>query len=170
MDKTATLSVSSLTGNTAYIAAAAVEAAQEIGWAIHDLEEGATPQTDVVIVCFWCRRSSLDDKSLDVLARCEGKRILALGTFGGYPTSAYAKRVRDNVRARICERNECLGVFLCQGKLPKKRIDARRALPPDRPHYLDDYAYERVLEGLNHPNATDRLNAKAFTRDYLPSD
>lgn len=170
MEKRATISVSSRTGNTAYIAAAAEEAAREIGWDVRAWEKGESPDTDVVIICFWCRRSSLDDDSLGMLERCNGKQILALGTFGGYPTSAYAKRVRDNVRERISEHNECLGVFLCQGRLPKKRIEARRTLPADRPHYLDDYGYERAMEGLNHPNATDRLHAKAFTRDFLPSD
>ncbi len=170
MSKEVTFSVSSLTGNTRLVANGACEAAIDLGWSIRDAQPGQLPKTDVVVVCFWCRRNSLDDASLEFLSRCEGKRILALGTFAGYPTSAYAQRVRDNVAAAIAERNECLGVFLCQGKLKEQRIEARRALPPEDPHHLDDFGYERLMEGLNHPNATDVLYAKAFVRDYLPKD
>lgn len=170
MTRQATVSISSITGNTATIARGVVEAAESIGWTVAEAQAGQGPETDVVIICFWCRRNSLDDESLEFLSRCEGKRILALGTFGGYPTSAYAARVRANVAAAISERNECLGVFLCQGKLKEQRIEKRRALPPEDPHYLDDFGYERLMEGLNHPNATDILYAKAFARDYLPKD
>ncbi|MBQ9068465.1 MAG: hypothetical protein IJ131_05280 [Eggerthellaceae bacterium] len=169
MQKEATIAVSSRTGNTAYIAEGVVDAARSTGWTIVETENGKAPKTDVVVICFWCRRHSLDDASLEYLSLCEGKRILALGTFGGYPTGAYAKKVRDNVANAISERNECLGVFLCQGKLNESRIEKRRALPPDDPHHLDDFGYERALEGLKHPNETDLLYAKAFTRDFLPS-
>lgn len=168
MPKNATLFVSSITGNTATIAAGVRDALEELGWNISEARPCVPPEGDVVIVCFWCRKSSLDPKSLKLVERCSGQRILLFGTMGGFPVGAYGERVRSNVIAKVSERNECLGVFLCQGKVKESRIDERRSLPESDPHRLDDWGVKRLVEGQNHPNATDVLYAQAFLRDYLP--
>lgn len=162
----ASMAISSVTGNTASIAQAVRSAAEEAGWTINDVV-GPNPPDDVVIVCFWCRKSTLDPKSLKFVESCSGKRVLLFGTMGGYPVGAYADRVRANVTSKVCERNECLGVFLCQGKVNPERIEMRRNLPESDPHHLDDRGLARLTEGLNHPDATDMANARAFALDYL---
>ncbi len=167
--KTVTLHVSSITGNTAQIAEGVRKTLDELGWTVFDAQPGAAPGTEVVVMCFWCRKSSLDPKSLEYLKRCKGKKILLFGTIGGWPAGKYGALVRANVTTTVEEHNECLGVFLCQGRVRQQRIDERRALPPDHPHYLDDWGVVRLTEGLNHPNATDILYAQAFARDYLPT-
>ena len=168
MAKSATLFISSVTGNTATIAAGVREALEELGWTVSESRPCVPPEDDVVIVCFWCRKSSLDPKSLKFIDRCDGQRILLFGTMGSFPVGAYGELVRSNVQAKVSERNECLGVFLCQGKVKAGRIDERRNLPESDPHHLDDWGVKRLTEGQNHPNATDVLYAQAFLRDYLP--
>ena len=167
MTRSAAIAVSSLTGNTAAIAGGVQSALRDMGWITHELEPGTIPHDDVVIVCFWCRKSSLDDASLKTVQACRGKKIIAFGTFGGYPQSTYADLVRANVTAAIEMENECLGGFLSQGKVSMKRVEARRALPESDPHYLDDWGLERLMEGQNHPNATDVHYARAFAHDRL---
>ena len=165
--KSATMFVSSATGNTAAIAQGVKAALADIGWAVRDARPCVPPEDDTVIVCFWCRKSTLDPKSIRLVESLEGKRVLLFGTMGGWPVGKYAELVRANVTALVAERNECLGVFLCQGKVRPERIEERRALPADHPHHLDDWGFARLTESLNHPNATDVLYAQAFARDYL---
>ena len=167
MAKSATIAISSLTGNTAAIADGVQSALRDMGWTMREHVEGITPPDDVVVVCFWCRKSSLDDASMRTVQACHDKKIIAFGTFGGYPQSTYADLVRANVTTVIERENECLGVFLSQGKVNPKRIESRRALPSDDPHYLDDWSLERLMEGQNHPNATDVQYARAFAHDKL---
>jgi hypothetical protein len=170
MEKNASLWISSITGNTAMIAEGVRQTLEDLGWAVSDAALGLEPEENVVLICFWCRKSSLDPKSLEFLETCRGKRILLFGTFGGFPAGKYAQLVRSNVTRLVQERNECLGVFLSQGRIRAQRIEERKALPADHPHHLDDWGVVRLTEGLNHPNATDVLYAQAFARDYLPAD
>ena len=168
MKPSVTLWVSSVTGNTAKIAEGVRVVLEELGWNVHDAQLGQCPADDYVIVCFWCRKSSLDPKSIRFVESCADRKVLALGTFGGFPQGKYADLVRSNVSARIEQDNECLGVFLCQGKVRKERIDERMALPEDHPHHLDKWGIIRLTEGQKHPDDTDVLYAQAFVRDYLP--
>ena len=169
MRPTATLWVSSVTGNTAKIAEGVRAVLDELGWDVHDAQLGQCPADDYVIVCFWCRKSSLDPKSMRFVESCSDRKVLALGTFGGFPQGKYADLVRGNVSALIEQGNECLGVYLCQGKVRKERIEERAALPESHPHHLDAWGILRLTEGQKHPNSTDVLYAQAFVRDYLPS-
>lgn len=168
MSRRATLWVSSVTGNTAKIAEGVRATLDELGWLVSDAQPGVEPSDEVVVVCFWCRKSSLDPKSKAFVELCAGKKMLLLGTFGGFPSGKYAQLVRDNVAQEVSQRNECLGVFLCQGKVRAKRIEERRALPEDSPHHLDEWGVVRLVEGQKHPDDTDVLYAQGFVRDYLP--
>ena len=167
MGKNAILHVSSVTGNTATIAKGVRAMLDELGWSVSDARPCAVPDGDVAIACFWCRKSSLDPKSIKFIERCEGMKVLLFGTMGGFPVGAYADLVRQNVRAKVEEQNECLGVFLCQGKVGAERIEKRRALPASDPHHLDEWGVARLTEGRKHPNETDVLYAQAFLRDCL---
>ena len=162
------MAVSSATGNTAIIADGVRQALADSGWDVVETpKNGAVPDEETIVVCFWCRKTSLDPASLRFVQACAGKRMLLFGTMGGFPVGSYADEVRSNVERIVSERNECLGVFLCQGKVPAERIEARRNLPIDDPHHLDEWGVKRLTESQNHPNATDVLYAQAFARDRL---
>ena len=163
-----TMAVSSVSGNTAAIAKGVRQALIELGWNVAEApQNGDVPSDETVVVCFWCPKSSLDPRSLRFVQGCSGKRMLLLGTLGGFPVGRYADQVRSNVERIVNERNECLGVFLCQGKVRADRIEARRNLPTDDPHHLDEWGAARLTESLKHPDETDILYAQSFARDHL---
>ncbi len=110
----------------------------------------------------------MDDKSLKLLERFSGRKILAVGTMGSYPDSVYGKRVYKNVEALINAKNICQGIFLCQGKIETSRTEKRRALPKDDPHYLNDESYQRHLESRKHPNDIDLKAAADFVVKSVP--
>ncbi len=169
MNRYLSFSVSSRTGNTRKVAEGVRAQAEAMGWGIHEIVKGEDPVDDVVIMCFWCFKSTFDPLSLKRLASCQGKRILAIGTFGGYPQSNYGDKVRRNVTAAIEQENECLGVFLCQGKVSMESVEKRRQLPVDDPHYLNDWGVARLVESQKHPDETDVVYAVAYTHDHLPA-
>lgn len=169
MSKNVTMSVSSHTGNTRKIAEGVRSQLQAQGWTITDYERGADVHDDVLVMCFWCWKSTFDPASMKLLERCEGKRILVLGTMGGYPDGPYAQKVTRNVTEAVSAHNECLGVFLSQGKVSMKSVEARKQLPVDDPHHLDDAGVERLIESQKHPDSQDVARAAAFVLQAMPA-
>mgnify|MGYP003821622519 CR=1 FL=1 len=162
MSKSLTLSVRSLTGNTRKIADGLRRYLENTGWHVTDHERGASVADDLLVICFWCKRSTLDPVSAELIEACEGKRVLVFGTLGGYPDSPYAEKVIGNVTELVSARNECLGVFLSQGKVSMKNIERRRQLPLDDPHHLDEAGVARLMESQKHPDQADIDCAVAF--------
>lgn len=167
MTKDITMLVSSRTGNTRKIADAVKEELVRQGWNVRERAKGEPVETENVIICFWCFKSRFDPLNAKLLEDMAGKRILVFGTFGGYPESAYGSKVRANVTSDVTERNECLGVFLSQGKVGTHNIEKRRALPHDDPHYLDDAGVARIMESQRHPNEDDMQRAKEFLLEHV---
>ena len=120
-----------------------------------------------VILCFWCRKARLDDLSIRLVRHFSGRKILAFGTMGSYPDSAYGDQVRENVSRVISERNQLLGLFLCRGKIDEERTRKRRSLPKDHPHYLTEEAYKRHLSSRTHPDERDLNEAVLFLKGTM---
>lgn len=176
--------ISSLTGNTKKVGLHVAEKLRSLG---HDVtienthetasvirnlsaaerKSYALPSADLVLVCFWCRRSGMDYESLLIPEFYTGQRIAALGTMGGEVNGSYGERVRTNVKTLLTIQNQCEGVFLCQGKIREARTEARRNLPPDDPKYLDDAGYARHLATRSHPDEKDLEAAWAAVREWI---
>lgn len=171
--------ISSLTGNTEKIADAVLEELQNT---LDDVVKNEDIKVrifqnkqllhlpeldDYILLFFWCRKSTLDDYSKEVLKQCKNKKILAFGTMGSYPNNAYGMRVRENVKTIIEENNICEGVYLSQGKIPEARTKYRRNLPKDHPHYLDEDGIKRHEESRKHPDANDLKNAVEFFKEHF---
>ncbi|ANE22307.1 hypothetical protein AAY81_03195 [Denitrobacterium detoxificans] len=167
MAKNITMLVSSRTGNTRKIANAVKDELELHGYRVHERDKGEAVRTENVIICFWCFKSRFDPLNAKLLEDMAGKRILAFGTFGGYPESVYGNKVRANVTADVDKHNTCLGVFLSQGKVGTHNIEKRRALPHDDPHYLDDAGVARIMESQRHPNENDMQRAKEFLLEHV---
>ena len=177
--KKAELYISSLTGNTRKVGMTLADTLRGLGYdaIVEDTGEALkrkdmalvnSDDSDVpVIICFWCRRSGMDDRSLRLVRSMSGRSVLAFGTMGSYPDSPYGCQVRANVAASIGERNRFLGLFLCRGRIDERRTEKRRALPADHPHYLGDEAYERHLSSRSHPDEVDLRSAAAFLTKAL---
>lgn len=162
-----TIAISSRTGNTQKIADAVRAQLEELGVEYHVREAGEPIESQNVIICFWCFKSRFDVRNQNLLAGLSGKKILVFGTFGGYPDSAYGDKVRRNVEGDVNESNECLGVFLSQGKVSMKNVEKRRQLPADDPHHLDDAGVRRLEESQKHPDEQDMARARSFLCEHL---
>lgn len=176
---TISATISSLTGNTEKIANVVLEELQntldtvvkseDIKVRIFQNKEllNLPEPGDYILLFFWCRKSTLDDYSKEVLKQCKNKKILAFGTMGSYPNNAYGQQVRENVTTMIEKNNICEGVYLSQGKIPEARTEYRRNLPKEHPHYLDEEGLKRHEESRKHPNPNDLKNAAEFFRGHF---
>ena len=176
---TISATISSLTGNTEKIANAVLEELQntldtvikneDIKVRISKNKEllNLPELDDYILLFFWCRKSTLDDYSKEVLKQCKNKKILAFGTMGSYPDGTYGQQVRENVKTIIEENNICEGVYLSQGRIPEARTMYRRNLPTDHPHYLDEEGVKRHEESRKHPDDNDLKNAVEFFREHF---
>lgn len=169
MKRKVVLCISSSTGNTRKIAEGLKEELKnencEISVLNNKTDDNIQDEDALFIICFWCRRSTLDFASLKTVDLLKGKNILAFGTMGSYPDSSYGERVRQNVEEYISRENKCLGVYLSQGKVSLKSTERRRNLPRDNPHYLDDEGLKRHLDSQTHPDENDIKKAVLFLRE-----
>lgn len=162
MNQSFNIYISSFTGNTRKLAEEVCAQLKQDGAAF---AEDDNPQLPNVIIFFWCRKSTMDPKSLEFLSRCKGKQIIAIGTLGAYPDSEYGELVKNNVKEAISKDNICEGVFLSQGKIREESTERRRNLPADHPHHLDDEGLKRHMESRMHPNQEDFANAVRFIKN-----
>ncbi|GLB29103.1 flavodoxin [Lacrimispora amygdalina] len=158
--------LSSLTGNTEKLAKGVLEnlSRKNCSFSLHDNEfiTSSGEIGELVILFFWCRRGNIDSASRVFLEHCKNKKIIAVGTMGGYPDSEYGSKVKDVVFQVISENNICMGVFLSQGKIDIQRTEYRKTLPPEHPHYLDEEGIRRHEESQKHPDQTDIERAGTF--------
>ena len=185
-DKHLILWISSLTGNTESIACVLIRTLLEEGLqpllagpdrkmlaglcGKYGLKEADSvdPEADLpVILCFWCRRGTMDDRSASFLASLKRRRLLVFGTMGSYPASPYGRMVYENVKNLADRENLLRGLFLCRGRIDPARTERRRRLSKDHLHYLDDEAYARHLSSRSHPDENDKRNAAAFLLAHL---
>lgn len=163
--------LSSLTGNTEKLARGVLEILSRKNWlfSLHDNEliTSSDETGELVILFFWCRRGNLDYASRVFLERCKNKKIIAIGTMGGYPDSGYGSKVKTAVFQLISENNICMGVFLSQGKIDIQRTEYRKTLPPEHPHYLNKEGIRRHEESRRHPDQTDIERAGAFLENKI---
>ena len=173
-----TIAVSSRTGNTQKIADAVCAQLDELDVGYRVREAGEPVEGQNVIICFWCFKSRFDVRNKNLLAELSGKKILVFGAFGGYPDSAYADKVRRNVICDVREHNECLGVFLSQGRVSMKNVEKRRQLAPgsykcfaelhiEQGDHLDDAGVRRLEKSQKHPDGQDVARACSFLREHL---
>lgn len=179
--------ISSVTGNTKSIACVLIERLLAMGYTPVIRTSGAALSQELigkyqlselsgtemekypglpVILCFWCRRAGMDDRSLEFLAKLHGRDILVFGTMGSLPESDYGKNVYRFVEEKVREHNHLIGVFLCRGCIDIKRTERRRRMPKTHRHYLDDKAYQRHLSSRSHPDEEDRKKAVAFLEEH----
>lgn len=166
-----TVTISSVTGNTEKIARAVLRELDSMGVAVsafknREMEE-IPQERGPLLMFFWCRKSGMDDLSLSVLEKCQGRTVIAIGTMGSYPQGTYGQRVYEKVKAQIKEQNFCAGVFLSQGKISEKRTEYRRNLPPGDPHRLDERGLARHLESRKHPDEQDIWKAISYVKNNL---
>ncbi len=164
------LCYTSITGNTKklaeYLAACLKEKEYDFGFGktvdMKELEEA-----ELYIMAFWCRRSGVDDVSQAFLEKCSDKNILAIGTMSGDSVGNYGKRVNNNVRNIVGERNNCVGVWLCQGSADLKRIQKRMLRPKDDPFYVSPEKYQTYVDRQSRPDESDLKAAAGYVLECI---
>lgn len=159
---------SSVTGNTKKLANYIRKSLKRQGHTVSFVNSTRCKQeielSEVLILAFWCRRSSMDDSSLRILAQCKGRKILAIGTMGGNVDGDYGRRVEENVRNVINQENECVGVCLCKGAIDLHRMKRRMLLPEDHPRHVNEAKYQKSLLTQGHPNEADLDKVDSFVK------
>lgn len=137
--------VSSLTGNTQKIADALKTDLERKGYFVimQDSCVIKKPLTTAqfYVLCFWCRRASIDDDSKKLLQQYKDTSFLAIGTCGHYPDSEYGLNTKKNIVDYINQTNQCIDIFLSQGAVMPYSTEYRRKLPASHPHHLDAEGY-----------------------------
>ncbi|MBE5983628.1 MAG: hypothetical protein E7248_10065 [Paenibacillaceae bacterium] len=163
--------LSSLTGNTEKLAKGVLEKlSRKTGsFSLHDNEflTSSAGIGKLVVLFFWCRRGNLDYNSQMFLEHCKNKKIIAVGTMGGYPSSEYGNKVKKAIFQSISQNNICMGVFLSQGKIDIQRTEYRKKLPPEHPHFLDEKGIRRHEESRKHPDEADIECARLFLENRI---
>ncbi len=162
---------SSKTGNTKKIAYEILKVMPE-GTNIYDMKEvESVPEEELLVLGFWVDRKKPDKETLKFLEKVKGKKIVAFGTMGGYPESAYAQETKENTKAIVQENNELLGSFLCQGKIDSAITEMfMSAVGNDKVKEIHKMTPERIQkhkEASKHPDDADCINARSFMQNIL---
>ncbi|MDD2973283.1 MAG: flavodoxin family protein [Lachnospiraceae bacterium] len=109
----------SKTGNTEKIAKKIFEVLPGMEKDIMRFDPGMEiGDADVVWVGFCVNRGTCSMDLLDYLSELHEKKIVLFGTCGMGSDASYYKRIMDEIVAWIPDDSECLGTFMCQGKMP----------------------------------------------------
>ncbi len=164
-----TVIYSTITGNTKKVADAIYANIKEKKQIINidEMNYKKIEQSTLIVLCYWCARGTADPKTLKVLERLNGYKIIAVGTLGTYVDSPHGLRMRERVKKHIEENNHFLGDFICRGKIAEERTERRRKLPTSHKHYLDDEGYKRHLSSRKHPTKEDLQNAENTVEKLL---
>lgn len=157
---------SSVTGNTRQVAEAMTRNVP--GGELCAVGQAPEPDGyDVLLLGFWVRRGRPDDRMLRYMERVWRKKVILFGTLGAWPDSDHARACAAVATASMEEReNSVQGVFLCQGKVNPKIIEAA----PERvrlAHPMTEARRLRHLEAAKHPDAEDLARAGLFVRGCL---
>lgn len=125
------------------------------------------PDADIYILAFWCRRSALDYLSEKILELLKDKQVIAVGTIGGDAAGDYGRRVEHTVEQIISKYNHCLGVMVCQGAVDMRKMELRRALSQDNPHYVSQEKYMRHLGNVGRPDMTDLEQVRMAVETFI---
>ncbi|MFW6263393.1 MAG: flavodoxin family protein [Thermotogota bacterium] len=158
---------SSRTGNTKKIAHEIHQVLPE-GTDIFPIEQAPAPgDYEMIIIGFWVDRGTADKKTLEYIKAIEKKKVAFFITLGAYPDSEHAKKVIENGKELLGEKNEVLGSFICQGKIDPALTEKFKSLPPDHPHTMTPERKKRHEIAAKHPNEEDFQKAKDLFKALL---
>lgn len=159
---------STRTGNTQMVAQA-IQSALPAGTPCCNIKEGLPENLaayDCVFMGFWVDKGTADDASKAVLAQLHNKTAAIFATLGADPQSDHAKKSLENGAALLPDGKKPLAMFICQGKVDPKLIEAMyKRFPADNPHGRNPASEARHKAAASHPDAKDLQNAVAFAQE-----
>lgn len=157
---------SSSTGNTKSVAEAIHKIMPE-STPIFSVQNAPSPDDyDFIALGFWVHRGKPDPRMWRYMEGIKRKTVAIFGTLAAYPDSDHAAEVIANACEHL-EGNEIAGYFLCQGKLPEKRLEERIASGGDKKHPMTAERYARLMEAKKHPDAEDLRKAQESFSEFV---
>lgn len=160
---------SSETGNTKSVAQAIYEEFKPDAIIIPmcDAKNYNLNEFDYVFIGFWVDKGYPSEEACVLLKNITNCRIALFATLGAYPYSMQTSRVFYRAGEMIDESNRVLGSFMCQGRIPKEKLDEINSRPPDHPRYPTPIQTLARNIGQLHPNEEDFLAAKKLFRTMV---
>lgn len=158
---------SSLTGNTAKVAAA-IHAALPSGSVLSRI----TPQLDtrnydLIFAGFWVDKGTADQVTKTALLDLQNKKVALFATLGAAPNTTHAQNCLQEASTLLHESNTLLGTYYCQGKIDPQLLERFKNLPADHPHAPTPESTARHQAAATHPDANDLQAAGLFAKNIL---
>ena len=157
---------SSVSGNTASVAAAMLEAAPpgSVCKNIKDVEDpaGELAEYGVVAAGYWLKLGGPDMLMRQFLPQITSKQVILFETHGTMPKSEHAVTAVARAAYLLGKDCEVLGTFGCQGKINPALLAKRHGSAADDPHGPSEANKERWASAALHPNEADFAAVRAF--------
>lgn len=153
---------SSKTGNTKRVAEAIAE---ELGTSAYSVADApSTDGYDLVLTGYWVDRGAPNAEMKTYLSSLSAKRVALFATLGASPDTPHAKDSLDAGRALLPTGTECVGAFICQGKVDPALVEMMKSMfPQGHPHAMTAERLAGIDAASAHPNEDDLRRA----RDYF---
>lgn len=128
----------------------------------------SSKQASLYFIGFWTNCGSCSMEIMDVLSLLHNNKIAIFGTCGMGNDTTYYHSVSSKVSAFISEDCECLGIFMCQGKMPitvRRRYESVLAEAPENEN--TKRMIRNFDEALLHPDFKDLEGARNFVGHIL---
>lgn len=130
---------------------------------INDLIKSA----DMVGLGYWADKGKANS-TINELAKLEtlkDKPLFIFGTIGSDPESEHGKACYVSVNETF-KTSKLMGQYLCRGKIDP-RITEMMKKSQAHPHTMDEKRLQRHQESMQHPDAKDIENARAFSEELI---
>ena len=159
---------SSATGNTKMLAEAIAKALHCETSLFEAKKQPDLSGYDLIFAGFWTDKGTCDAAAQQLLQQCSGKTVALFGTAGFGREEQYFADILNRVKSRLPADVQCLGGFLCQGKMPaavRKRYEAMLEQNPE------DAKAAMLLENfdlaLTHPDHADLQKAAVWAEQMV---
>ncbi len=145
---------SSVTGNTKKLAHTIHEEIGEVEYCGKISEDAL--KADMIFVGFWTQGFSCSKDVSDFLAKVKDKKVFIFGTAGYGNTEEFFAPIMDSVKSLLCDSNQIVGTYICQGKVSDAKQKAIKDMDEDKFNVMKPM----LDESVSHPNDADIANLK----------
>ncbi len=131
----------------------------------------AVPQEKVLLIGYWVDKGTCPREVRQLLEKLEGKQILFFATAGFGQTKDYFEQIALGIEQLACKKNQVLGSFFCQGRMPAGIRERYEKVLADCPQ---DEKAKLFLENYDlastHPDAGDLKELLDYASARLPME
>lgn len=156
------------TGNTKQVAAQIFSALPGNSKDLVDFENcNRIPDAETYFIGFPVHKGTCDIEIVDFLDNVDRKNIALFATCGMGAGTEYYAEIEKRVSVWVTEDNRYLGMFLCQGKMPRRVRQKYESMLGGENQEQVQRMIRNFDEAMVHPNTSDYESAKAFVSECL---